>query len=80
MPRLLGFGLLLAALGVAVYASVKAWGAAGDVPIGVHGLVALLLGATFTLLLAGGLVALMLYSRRRGYDEDAADGPDGPRR
>jgi hypothetical protein len=40
----------------------------------------MLLGAFFSLLLAGGLIALMLFSRRRGYDQAAADAmPPRPR-
>ncbi|MDO9711025.1 hypothetical protein [Paracraurococcus lichenis] len=74
MARVLGFALLLFALGLAAYASWSAWDAAGEVEIGFHGVVAMLLGAVFTLLLAGGLVALMLFSRRRGYDDEAAEG------
>lgn len=73
MGRLLGFGLLLFALGLAAYASWTAWAAAEEVEIGTHGVVAMLLGAVCTLALGGGLIALMLYSRRRGYDQAAAD-------
>ena len=73
MPRLLGFALLLLTLGLALYAAWSGWSAAGDVGIGAHGVVAMLLGAFFSLLLAGGLIALMLFSRRRGYDQAAAD-------
>lgn len=73
MARLLGIGLLLLALGLACAAAWTAWRAMGDAEIGRHGIVALLLGAVFTLGLAGGLVGLMLYSRRRGYDEGVID-------
>jgi hypothetical protein len=80
MARPLGFALLLFALGLALYAAWSGWSAAGDVGIGVHGVVAMLLGAFFSLLLAGGLIALMLFSRRRGYDQAAADAmPPRPR-
>lgn len=71
--RVLTVALLLLTLALAVYAAWSAWGAAGEVEIGVHGLVAMLLGAVFTLGLAGGLIWLMLFSRRHGYDEAAAD-------
>lgn len=74
MGRLLGFALLLLALGLAGYASWAAWHAAGEVEIGFHGLVAMVLGAVFTLGLTAGLVGLMLHSRRRGYDQAASDG------
>ena len=77
MGRLLGCGLLLCALGLACYASWTVWGAAGDVEIGFHGVVAMLLGIVFTLALTGGLVGLMLHIRRRGYDDAASDGLPG---
>ncbi len=37
--------------------------------IGVHGYIALGLGALFTLLIGGGLMALVFYSHRHGYDD-----------
>lgn len=39
-----------------------------DVEIGSNGIVALVLGVVFTLALAGGLIWLMIYSQRHGYD------------
>ena len=46
----------------------------GDVQIGIHGLIALVLGAVVSLLLGGGLMALIFYSHRHGHD----DGPHRP--
>lgn len=64
------FGLLTLAIASGVYS----WWRMADVQIGVHGLIALILGAVFSLLLGGGLMALMFYSHRHGYD----DGPQNP--
>ena len=69
MGRLLGSALLLLMLALAGYASWTAWKAAGDVEIGFHGVVALLLGAFFTLGITGLLVWLMRFSQRRGFDQ-----------
>jgi flagellar basal body-associated protein FliL len=48
-----------------------AWQELGEVEIGVHGLIALVLGAVLTFGLGAGLMALMFFSARRGYDERA---------
>ncbi|GBD41976.1 hypothetical protein HRbin39_01363 [bacterium HR39] len=39
--------------------------------MGLHGWIALALGALVTLLLGGGLMALVFHSARRGYDDRA---------
>lgn len=63
-------GLLALTVGVAFWA----WHEIGDVPISGHGLIALGLGALLTALLGAGLMALMFFSSRRGYDDRASDG------
>jgi hypothetical protein len=60
-------GLLLVSLGVALWV----WQEIGEVEIGVHGLIALALGALFTFALGAGLMLLMFFSERRGYDDRA---------
>jgi hypothetical protein len=67
--RILTVGLLLLLLGLAGYAAWTGWQAASEAEIGFHGVVALLLGAFFTLALTGLLVWLMRLSHRRGYDQ-----------
>ena len=62
-------GLLLLCGGAALWA----WHELGDVPISGHGLIALGLGAALTALLGAGLMALMFFSSRRGYDDRASD-------
>jgi hypothetical protein len=56
-------------LGLAVHAAVRGWGFAPGVEIGWHGIIALVLGIGFSLALAAVLVGLMLYSRRRNFDQ-----------
>ena len=41
----------------------------GDTTLGGHGTTALILGVSFSLLLGIGLMALMFFSSRRGYDD-----------
>jgi len=61
------FGLLAATAGVMFWA----WQEIGEVEIGMHGLIALGLGALLTFVLGAGLMGLMFLSSRRGYDERA---------
>jgi hypothetical protein len=60
-------GLLAASAGVALWV----WQEIGEVEIGAHGLIAIGLGAGLTFLLGAGLMALMFFSARRGYDDRA---------
>lgn len=59
-------GLLIATIVVAAIA----WFAMGDVEITGHGMIALALGALVTFALAAGLMFLVFYSSRRGYDDN----------
>lgn len=60
--------VLLALLGVTVSLAIYAWNAV-DVEMSVHGYVAMVLGVAFSLIIGCGLMALMFYSSRHGYDE-----------
>lgn len=66
---LLGVGivLILALIGIGVYT----WQSLGDVEMSASGYVALALGILGTVALGGGLMALLFYSNRYGYDERA---------
>ena len=59
-------GVLLAAGGIGAW---QIWASMGDTVISTHGLIALVIGAVFTLLLGGGLMALAFYSARHGHDD-----------
>jgi hypothetical protein len=63
-------GLLAASAAVAFWV----WRELGEVAIGTHGLIAIGLGAVLTFGLGAGLMALMFFSARRGYDERARAG------
>ena len=69
LPRFVTIGLLLLLLGLACYAAWTGWHAIVGAEIGFHGVVALLLGAFFTLAITGLLVWLMRFSQRRGFDQ-----------
>jgi hypothetical protein len=56
-------------LGLAVYAAVSVWGALAGAEISAHGWIALGAGMVVTLALGAGLMFLVFYSNRRGYDD-----------
>jgi hypothetical protein len=58
--------LLVAAAGGAFYV----WEGIGAVDIGTNGLIALALGVGFSLALGIGLMRLVYYSSRRGFDDN----------
>jgi len=60
---------LLAILGLALWWAVTACNAV-DVEMSIHGYIAMILGIVFSLVLGCGLMALMFYSSRHGYDDD----------
>jgi hypothetical protein len=64
------FLLVLAIVGVMLSGT-------GDLAAGVStaGMLAMTLGVLFTLAVGGGLMALIFYSSRRGYDEQTARDP-----
>jgi hypothetical protein len=63
---------LLAMLGGAVWFMVYSWNALGGDPIPGYGYAALAGGIFFSLLVGCGLMALVFYSNRHGYDDAAA--------
>jgi len=62
--------ILFTMLVFAVVWATMAW-TSEDVEMSVHGWIALALGTIFSLLIGCGLMALMFYSNRTGYDEVA---------
>jgi hypothetical protein len=59
---------LVAILVLAILWAIYAWNSV-DVEMSVHGYVAMILGIIFSLVVGCGLMALVFYSNRRGYDE-----------
>jgi hypothetical protein len=64
---------LVALLGAAVWFASYAWTAVDGPPMPTEGYVAMWLGIVFSLVVGCGLMALVFYSSRHGYD-DAAGG------
>jgi hypothetical protein len=59
---------LVALLAFAVWFAIRAWNSVESAPIPTSGYVALWLGVIFSLVIGCGLMALIFYSSRRGYD------------
>lgn len=77
MPKSVVLAAILVPLLVGTAAvSVWIWRQLGDIEMGLHGYIALGLGALFTLVIGGGLMALVFYSHRRGYDARAGRDDD----
>jgi hypothetical protein len=70
MRTLLVLGLF-GLLGLAVWFAGSAWSHFGGDPIPVYGYVAIVGGVAISLLVGGGLMALVFYSSRYGYDDKA---------
>ncbi len=74
----LTLAVLLGLLAASVVTAIWVWREMAGVEIGLHGWIALGLGSAATLLVGGGLMTLVFYSSRRGYDE-RANRPDDDR-
>lgn len=61
------FGILM----MTVVLGMMAWTASSDVPMSTDGWIALGLGTLFSLVIGCGLMVLMFYSSRSGYDDVA---------
>lgn len=78
MKTALVIGVLIALLAAALVFGIAGWTLDGaDVTISTHGMLALILGGVGTLALGGGLMFLVFYSNRRGYDDAVDDRPHG---
>jgi hypothetical protein len=71
MKASLTITVLLALLGATLGVAIWAWREIGEVAISGHGLIALGLGVVLTFLVGAGLMTLLFFSARRGYDERA---------
>jgi len=60
--------VLAGLLGWAIWYAIRGWGELSGVDIGTAGWVMLVLGTVVTLLVGGGLMALLFYSSRKNYD------------
>ncbi|MCH8685937.1 hypothetical protein [Pedomonas mirosovicensis] len=72
MGRIIIVAVLLALLAAVVTFVVVAWRSMGEVHISGVGIGALIAGVVLSVLVGGGLMALVFYSSRRGYDDRAS--------
>jgi hypothetical protein len=70
--RLLAIVSLFALLALAVWFAVSAFVHFGGDAIPLYGWVAIAGGVMFSLTVGGGLMALVFYSSRHGYDDDVS--------
>jgi hypothetical protein len=70
LPLAIAVAALLGLLALAVMFMIAAWRRT-DAQMSVHGWVALTLGVFFSLLVGCGLMGLVFYSSRQGYDDRA---------
>ena len=70
--RFVVIGILLALLAGTIYVSHYGWVSAGDVTMPAWGWLMMGLGIFFTVVVGGGLMILIFYSSRAGYDEPPA--------
>jgi hypothetical protein len=69
MKTALLIALLLSLLGIATAWAIWVWVSVGDVSMSYHGWIALALMVVFSLIVGLGLMGLVFYSARHGYDE-----------
>jgi hypothetical protein len=63
--------VLLAFLGSVIWIAVASWQSHSDVVMSTQAYVAMGLGIVFSLVIGCGLMALVFYSSRKGYDDPA---------
>jgi hypothetical protein len=75
-------GIVVAALlsASAMAVAYSAWRALADVEMSVSGYVAMVLGAAVSLAVGGGLMALLFWSNRKGFDDRAGARPQFEKR
>ena len=71
---------LLTLFGVTVAWAIWGWEQTASTEMGFHGWLAMILGMVFTSLVGFGLIGLMFYSSRHGYDEGVTDLSDKDKR
>ena len=72
LPTILLFVVLFALLALAITFMITTW-QHSQAQMSIHGWIALGLGVFFSVVVGCGLMALMFYSSRRGYDERASE-------
>jgi len=67
-------GALIAIMAAALWYAASAWLSVAGPPMPTIGYVAMALGILFSLIVGCGLMALLFYSSRHGYDEQQGGG------
>ena len=75
MKTFLTLAVLCGLLAISAVFGYWVWEELGEVEMSHHGWIALTLGAVATFLVGAGLMSLVFFSHRRGYD-DRANRPD----
>jgi hypothetical protein len=75
-PVIILAGILAVFLGAAASYSYRVWSEIGDTNMSASGDVALVIGVVVATVLGAGLMGLVFYSSRRGYDDDAGASVD----
>jgi hypothetical protein len=65
--------VLLGLLGASVWFAAHSWTSVDGPPMPASGYVAMTLGVVFSVVIGCGLMALVFYSNRYGYDDEAND-------
>lgn len=68
---------LLAVLAASLWYAARTWTAIQGPPMPAVGYVAMTLGVVFSLVVGIGLMALLFYSSRHGYDDQVSEQPRG---
>jgi hypothetical protein len=71
MGKIVLIAALLALLGGSIWFAAQGWMSLEGTPMPASGYIAMTLGIVFSLVVGVGLMMLVFYSHRRGYDEPA---------
>ena len=80
MRKYLIIAPLAALLAASIWFALYSWTAIEGPPMPIEGYVAMSLGIVFSLIVGCGLMALVFYSSRRGYDDAVINYRDEPKR
>jgi hypothetical protein len=69
---------LLGLLAASLWLAARTWISAADSPMPATGYIAMTLGIVFSLVVGCGLMALLFYSNRHGYDDISYGEPQHP--
>jgi hypothetical protein len=71
-------GILIALALISLWVGIAGWNLESDVQMSGHGYAAMAIGIVASIVVGVGLMALVFYSSRKGYDERAGNGAIRP--